>query len=129
VEASRVSRFDPQINPQNRTRSIELAAGAMGQAINLCWHATVFRPLKIFGWPTHSHTQSASETFLRQCPLYHARRSEKPSLPLRQPGTLREHPVPHSDSRFDVRQTTAAGGSQDRGSRRFLVREFTGTIR
>src|SRR6516164_7450582 len=31
----------------------------------------------------------------------------------------------HSDSRFDVRQTTAAGGSQDRGSRRFLVREFT----
>src|SRR6516162_8285602 len=31
----------------------------------------------------------------------------------------------HSDSRFDVRQTTAAGGRQDRGSRRFLVREFT----
>src|SRR5262249_41138386 len=31
----------------------------------------------------------------------------------------------HSDSRFDVRQTTAAGGSQNRGSRRFLVREFT----
>src|SRR6516165_2364286 len=31
----------------------------------------------------------------------------------------------HSDSRFDVRQTAAASGSQDRGSRRFLVREFT----
>src|SRR6516225_8852279 len=31
----------------------------------------------------------------------------------------------HSDSRLDVRQTTAAGGSQDRGSRGFLVREFT----
>src|SRR5262249_25540510 len=31
----------------------------------------------------------------------------------------------HSDSRFDVRQTTAAGGSQDRGSCCFLVREFT----
>src|SRR6516225_6763765 len=29
----------------------------------------------------------------------------------------------HSDGRLDVRQTTAGGGSQDRGSRRFLVRE------
>jgi hypothetical protein len=31
----------------------------------------------------------------------------------------------HSDSRFDVRQTTAASNRQDRGSRRFLVPEFT----
>src|SRR6516225_9078299 len=30
----------------------------------------------------------------------------------------------HSDSRLDVRETTAGGGSQDRGSCGFLVREL-----
>ena len=30
----------------------------------------------------------------------------------------------HSDGRLDVRETTAAGGSQDRGSLGFLVREL-----